>query len=303
MIYTVTLNPSLDYRIEIHRLILGKTNRNQNEKIYVGGKGINVSQVVSSFGKETCALRFIASFTVQEIIRQLHERHIHTDFVNVSGLSRINVKMKTDVETEMNGIGPTVCEKDVLSLLEKLDRLQDGDYLVLAGSIPVGVEKDSYCRMMHRVHQKRIRVIVDCEGQVLLNILPLHPFLIKPNADELSALVNEKIECYEDAIHGALYLQKMGARNVIVTLGAGGAVFVSEKGSVYVQKVVHGNVISTVGAGDSVIGGFMSHYDLGEKEAFLYGCAAGSATCFVDGLCEKSDVEKLLNRIEVVQWK
>ena len=303
MIYTVTLNPSLDYRIEIDHLMLGKTNRNQNEKIYVGGKGINVSQVVSAFGKETCALGFVAGFTGDEIVRQLHELHINTDFVRVSGLSCINVKMKTDVETEMNGVGPIVSENDVACLLEKLDQLQNGDYLVLSGSVPIGGGKDIYCRMMHRVNQKGVRVVVDCEGQVLLNTLSLHPFLIKPNTDELSALVNEKIESYEDAIRGARTLQNMGARNVIVTLGASGAAFVSESGSLYIQKAVHGSVISTVGAGDSVIGGFVSHYKCGEKEAFLYGCASGSATCFVDGLCEISDVEKLLNRIEVTQWK
>ena len=303
MIYTVTLNPSLDYMIAVNDFSLGKTNRNQQENIYVGGKGINVSQVVSTFGKETCALGFIAGFTGEEIVHQLHAKQIQTDFVCVPGFSRINVKMRTDVETEINGKGPEVSERYVEELLSKLSRLNSGDFLVLSGSVPSSLDTRIYCRLMQEVENKGVYTVVDCEGALLLATLTLHPFLIKPNETEIENVLHMKIQTYEDAIDGAMTLQKKGAKNVIVTLGENGAVFVSENGSVYVQKPVEGEVISTVGAGDSVIGGFLSMYDHGEKEAFLYGCAAGSATCFVDGLCNIENIEKMMEKIEVVQWK
>lgn len=303
MIYTVTLNPSLDYMIEVDRFKEGITNRNRKEDIYAGGKGINVSKVVKEFGKETCTLGFVAGFTGKEIERELEEYGLQTEFISVSGFSRINVKMKSTSETEINGKGPCIQETDIQSLFKKMEMLKEGDILVLSGSVPAGISEDIYFDIMKLLQGKDVKVVVDGEGKLLMNSLSLHPFLIKPNDAELAYILQKEIHDYADAINGAVFLREQGARNVIVTLGSKGAVFVSESGAVYVQKPVCGTVVSTVGAGDSVIGGFLANMEKGEKEAFRWGCAAGSATCFMNGLCTKEIIEKIVKEIEVEQWR
>lgn len=296
MIYTVTFNPSLDYTIHVDNFTPGMVNRTTHERVFAGGKGINVSIVLKNLGFENTALGFLAGFTGQEIERQLAEKGIRTDFIHISeGISRINMKIQSDVESEINGMGPAIREDDIQKLYNKLDGLQEDDVLVLAGSIPVGMPESMYRDIMSRLKDRKLKIAVDATKDLLMNVLPFHPFVIKPNNHELGEIFGVEITDKKQAIFYAEKLIEQGARNVIVSMAGEGAVFVGEDGSVFESEAPRGKVRNSVGAGDSMVAGFLAGY-LGSgdyREAFKMGVCTGSASAFSEQLATRDEVEKV----------
>lgn len=287
MIYTVTLNPALDYVVRVEHFTPGKVNRTVKEEIFYGGKGINVSAVLANLGYESTALGFVAGFTGQEIQRGVKTLGFTSDFIWVKeGMSRINVKLKSDEESEINGMGPKITQEDVELLLQKLDSLREGDVLVLSGSVPSGVDKGIYERIMARLSGRGIQIAVDAEKDLLLRVLPYHPFLIKPNHIELGEMFGQVLKNQEEILCCGRRLQQMGARNVLVSMAGDGALLLTQEGRIYVQQAAEGCVRNSVGAGDSMVAGFLAGYlENGNYEHGLkLGTAAGGATAFSDGL-------------------
>ena len=297
MIYTVTFNPSLDYIIDVDYFESGRVNRTSAERIFAGGKGINVSMVLNNLGFDSTALGFLAGFTGKEIQRQLEEKGITTDFIDIpEGISRINMKIRSEVESEINGMGPEISQKEIKELFERLDRLQEGDILVLAGSIPSSMPESMYRDIMQRLSDKKLKIVVDATKSLLLNVLPFHPFLIKPNNHELGELFNVTIEGKEQAAKYAKKLQQMGAQNVLVSMAGEGAVFVGDDGSIFQSEAPKGKVVNSVGAGDSMVAGFLAGYLKSGtyKKAFKMGVCTGSASAFSEQLATKEQVEEII---------
>ena len=300
MIYTVTLNPTIDYIVRMSNLCPGITNRSDSEEFYFGGKGINVSQVLSELDLPSTALGFIAGFTGDAIASGIGNDKIHTEFIRLEkGFSRINIKLKADGETEINGQGPDIPAEALEQLMQKLDALRDGDVLVLAGSIPKTLPDDVYERMIDRVAGKDVMIVVDATKQLLVNSLKNHPFVIKPNRQELSEIFHTEVKDAADVEKYARKLQKMGARNVIVSLGGEGAMLVDETGVVHQQGTLKQPVINTVGAGDSMVAGFVAGYiktkDYGY--ALKLGSACGNATSFLPGLATRAKIDEVLEQL------
>ena len=302
MIYTVTFNPAIDYVIRLDdKLQLGSINRNRAEDVQFGGKGINVSGVLHALGKETVALGFVAGFTGDGLEKGLQEQGIKTDFIRVrDGLTRINVKVKADLETEINGIGPTITDRDMEKLWQKLDKLTAEDYLVLSGSIPACLGNDTYERIMQRLQDRNIPVVVDATKSLLCNVLKYRPFLIKPNHIELGEIFGQELTTDLQIRSCAQKLQEMGARNVLVSMAADGAMLLAENGSYYRIACPKGTVVNSVAAGDSMVAGFLAGYlETGDYAAALrLGVAAGSATAFSIGLADKEMIMKLLMQMQ-----
>lgn len=299
MIYTVTFNPSLDYIVTVKDFTTGVVNRTQKEIIFPGGKGINVSMVLKNLGFENTALGFMAGFTGDEIIRLLEEKGITTDFIHVAeGTSRINVKLRSQKETEINGQGPRILTEDIRRLYQKLDALTSEDILVLAGSIPDVMPGSMYMDIMDYVKEKNIRVVVDATRELLVNVLSYHPFLIKPNNHELGEIFQKELTDKDEVIYYAKKLQEKGAGNVLVSMAGDGAVLVTEDGQEFRAMAPKGKVVNSVGAGDSMVAGFLSGYlSTGNyKEAFRYGVCTGSASAFSEELATKEEVEALLEK-------
>lgn len=297
MIYTVTFNPSLDYIVSIRNFEEGSVNRASDEMILPGGKGINVSIVLNNLGMESHLLGFIAGFTGKEIERMVSDDGCISEFIKVdNGFSRINVKMRSEKESEINGIGPAISNSEMTQLLDKLDKLKEGDVLVLAGSIPASIPDTIYYDIMKMLSDRKIMIVVDATKDLLLNVLPLHPFLIKPNKQELAEMMNLENLSKEDIVKNAFELQKRGARNVLVSMAGEGAILVTEDGNVYSSAAHKGNVVNSVGAGDSMVAGFIYGYlkNKDYKEAFEIGLCAGSASAFSQNLATKEQVEELL---------
>jgi 1-phosphofructokinase len=297
MIYTVTFNPSLDYIVTVRDFMMGVVNRTSREIIFPGGKGINVSMVLKNLGEENTALGFVAGFTGEEIVRLLQEKGIQTDFIPVEqGTSRINVKLRAQSETEINGQGPQIASDDIRRLYEKLDRLQDGDTLVLAGSIPDTMPESMYMDIMEHLRDKKLNIVVDATRDLLMNVLPYHPFLIKPNNHELGEIFQTVLTDKDEVIRYAKKLQEKGARNVLVSMAGEGAVLVTEDGQEYRSEAPKGTLVNSVGAGDSMVAGFLYGYLTGGNyaEAFRYGVCTGSASAFSEELATKAEVEKIL---------
>lgn len=293
MIYTVTLNPALDYHLNIDGLRVGETNRSVSQELYYGGKGINVSTVLMNLGIPSTVFGFIAGFTGQQLEKSLRETGLITDFIEVSGgLTRINVKLKALQETEINADGPAVSDGDIEQLKEKLKCLQTGDVLVLAGSVPKSVGVGVYAELMHTVGHG-VKVVVDATGEALLKTLPLNPYLIKPNLSELEELAGRYLRDELEIIDAARMLKTQGASNVLVSLGADGAILLDETDSVHIAKAPKIKVCDTVGAGDSMIAGFLSASELGYSEALRVSVAVGSATASVKGLATEKDIKML----------
>lgn len=300
MIYTITFNPSLDYIVDVKDFKTGIVNRTEGEKIFPGGKGVNVSMVLKNLGADSIALGFEAGFTGKEIGRLLDEKGIKTDFITVKeGNSRINIKLRSAEETEINGQGPEIEKEDIEKLYGKLDKLQKGDCLVLAGSIPGVMPSSSYKDIMEYLKEKDIKIVVDATRELLTNVLCYKPFLIKPNNHELGEIFGVEINSKEDAIKYAIKLQEKGARNVLVSMAKDGAVMVTEDGQKLSSEAPKGEVKNSVGAGDSMVAGFLYGYLISEsyEEAFRYGLATGSASAFSEGMATKADVEKLLQQL------
>lgn len=300
MIYTITFNPALDYIVRVDDFKIGEVNRTSYEEIYAGGKGINVSIVLNNLNVENIALGFIAGFTGEEIQNRLKQMGCKTDFIKLnSGMSRINVKLKSNEESEINGQGPDINNDDLDKLYKKLDLLKEGDILILAGSIPSTLPENIYEIIMERLLDKGIKIIVDATKDLLLNVLKYRPFLIKPNHHELGELFNIKIKNDDEIILYAKKLKEMGARNVLVSMAGDGAIFITEDNRVIKSDVPKGKLVNSVGAGDSMVGGFIAGYlnngDL--EEAFKMGVATGSASAFSEGLATKDRVYELLKEI------
>ncbi|WP_291649391.1 1-phosphofructokinase [Clostridium sp.] len=300
MIYTITFNPALDYIIRVKDFKLGEVNRTSYEEVYAGGKGINVSIVLKNLDVENVALGYIAGFTGDEIEHKVKAFGCNTDFIKLdNGMSRINVKLKSNEESEINGQGPSISDKDLEELYEKLELLKAGDILVLAGSIPATLPKNIYELIMERLSNRGIKFIVDATGELLLNVLKYKPFLIKPNHHELAELFNTTIENEEDIVSYAKKLREMGAKNVLISRAGDGAIFVTENDEIIKSDVPKGKLINSVGAGDSMVGGFIAGYIKNNRleEAFKMGVATGSASAFSEGLATKEKVYELLNQI------
>lgn len=299
MIYTVTFNPAIDYIVHTGTMQVGQVNRSQGEELYFGGKGINVSFVLHELGLPSKALGFVAGFTGAAIEAGIQEQGIATDFVHLdSGFSRINVKIKSSEETELNGQGPNISEAAVAELFEKLNQLQDGDVLILAGSIPNTMPADSYEKILAHLSDKKIKVVVDATKDLLLKVLPYHPFLIKPNNHELGELFGVTLHSIEEIATYAKKLQEMGAQNVLISMAGDGALLIDKTGKQHVCGVCKGTVKNSVGAGDSMVAGFVAGSMHGDYEAALkLGTAAGGATAFSEGLAQRAEIERLLQQL------
>ena len=299
MIYTVTFNPVVDYIVHTKELTAGAVNRSDGEEIYFGGKGINVSLVLAQLGVKSIALGFVAGFTGEAIEKGIAKAGIEADFVHLdNGFSRINVKIKSEKETELNGQGPDIDGKALDELFAKLDRLTKGDTLVLAGSIPASLPADIYERILEKLNGRNIRVVVDATKDLLLNVLKYKPFLIKPNNFELGEIFDTEMKTTEDIVKYAGKLREMGAVNVLVSMAGDGAVLLDEYGKTHICGVCKGKVKNSVGAGDSMVAGFIAGCEKGDYEyALKLGTASGGATAFSDGLAEKKTIDELIKQL------
>ncbi len=300
MIYTVTFNPSLDYVIQVDSLRLGEVNRTTREQIYPGGKGVNVSIVLKNLGFDNVALGFVAGFTGDEVERQVKSFGCKTDFIRVNGgTTRINVKIKSSEESEINGQGPEISQENLDALFQKLDQLEDGDILVLAGSIPNTLPSDTYEKIMARISSKHVRVVVDTTRNLMLEVLKYHPFLIKPNHHELGEMFGVTLHTDAEIIAYAGKLQKMGAQNVLVSMAGKGAIFLADDGRVSQSLPPQGKCVNSVGAGDSMVAGFLAGYlETGDySHALKMGLCTGSASAFSEWLATRDQVEQLLKTI------
>lgn len=299
MVYTVTFNPAIDYVVHTAEMRLGEVNRSSSEEMYFGGKGINVSIVLNELGTPSIALGFTAGFTGEAIENGIKAMGIKSDFVRLkTGNSRINVKIKAGEETELNGQGPHIDAEALEALFVKLDKLSDGDTLVLAGSIPSSLPSDIYERIMQRLSDRKIRTVVDATNDLLLNVLKYKPFLIKPNNHELGEMFGVTLSEDEEIERYARKLKDMGAINVLISMAGDGAMLIDENGKCHRCGVCKGKVRNSVGAGDSMVAGFLTGAQNGNYEyALKLGTAAGGATAFSDGLAVKTKIEELLAQL------
>lgn len=297
MIYTVTFNPALDYIVTLQELCTGGLNRVAAEQLLPGGKGINVSLVLKNLGHENTALGFLAGFTGNEIKRRLEEMGICTDFIEIKqGNSRINVKIMADKETELNAAGPPISREETEELFGKLDKIQAGDFLVLAGSIPASLPDTIYESIMRQMEGRGIRMVVDAEGELLKKVLKYKPFLVKPNKREISMVCGRRVESRQEIAWAAGRLKEEGAQNVLVSMAEEGALLLDEYGRYHDRKAVKGTVINSVGAGDSMVAGFLAGFlETGDYEkALCMGTAAGSASAFSRYLATRAETEALM---------
>lgn len=301
MIYTLTFNPSLDYIVTVPQFTCGMVNRTSEEHIFPGGKGINVSMVLKNLGFENTALGFLAGFTGDKLKNLVEEKGIHAEFIPVEqGMTRINVKLRSEQETEINGQGPAIGAEDIQKLYDRLDALQDGDILVMAGSIPDVMPGTMYMDIMKYLQKKQLKIVVDATKDLLVNVLQYHPFLIKPNNHELGEIFGITIKEKAEVIAYAKKLQEQGARNVLVSMAGDGAVLVAEDGTIHQAEAPKGKVVNSVGAGDSMVAGFLAGYlEHGTYEkAFQMGVCTGSASAFSEELATKEEVLTLLKEIQ-----
>lgn len=301
MIYTVTFNPSLDYIVTVPNFVPGRVNRTEQEIMFPGGKGINVSIVLHNLGLNSTALGFIAGFTGQEIKRQIQDFQIQEQFISIpNGFSRINVKLRSKEESEINGMGPDINAEALDAFYQQLDRLQTGDVLVLAGSIPATLPSTIYRDIMEQLQNKGVMIVVDATKDLLCNVLEFHPFLIKPNNFELGEIFGlDNLKDKAEVIRYAKKLQERGARNVLVSMAGDGAVLVAEDGTTFESPAPKGKVVNSVGAGDSMVAGFIYGY-LTEKnyeKAFYTGISCGSASAFSENLATKEEVNAIYQSI------
>ena len=298
MVYTVTFNPALDYVVRMGDFQAGETNRTESDEIQWGGKGINVSTVLRNLGVDNVALGFLAGFTGEALDKGLQKAGIVTDFIWLEeGLTRINVKIKAGKETEINGVGPAIPAAALEELFAKLDRLQSGDVLVLAGSIPASLPDDVYQRILARLEGKDILTVVDATRDLLCAVLPYRPFLIKPNNSELGEIFGKVLTTDKEIEDCARQLQAKGARNVLVSMAGAGSLLLDETGKVHRLGVPKGKVQNSVGAGDSMVAGFLAGWQEQRDYAAAHrlGAATGSATAFSDGLATREQVMALLD--------
>lgn len=301
MVYTVTFNPAIDYVVHVEDMQVGGINRLTSEEIYCGGKGINVSLVLRELGIPSRALGFVAGFTGKAIEEGVAQSGVETDFVHLEkGCTRINVKIRSGQETDLNGRGPEIDDRAITQLYEKLDRLQDGDMLVLAGSIPGSLPADIYENILAHLSGKKIKTVVDATGDLLLNVLKYKPFLVKPNHHELGEMFGVTLSGMDEIVNYAGKLKELGAVNVLISMAGDGAVLVDEYGEIHRCGACRGTEKNSVGAGDSMVAGFIAGSADGDYEyALKLGTAAGGATAFSDGLAKRDMIYELLKQMRV----
>lgn len=300
MIYTVTFNPALDYVMNLKQLQYKDINRTESEQLYYGGKGINVSVILSRLKVDNIALGFLAGFSGKKIEEMLNAENIKNDFVYLKkGYTRINVKIKADEDYDINAQGPDIELDELNALFDKFEKLKSGDFLVLAGSIPNSLPDDIYEEILAKLQNKGINFAVDATGDLLLNVLKYKPFLIKPNHHELGEMFNVKLNSKDEIITYAKKLQEIGARNVIISMAGDGAILIEENGEITISDTPKGTLVNSVGAGDSMVGGFLAGIAENKniKEAFKIGVATGSASAFSEGLATRDKVEELLKQL------
>lgn len=302
MVYTVTLNPALDYIMQVKKLRFDDINRSYFEDLHYGGKGINVSVVLKRLGIANKAMGFIAGFTGDRLEEMLISEGIDCDFLRLEkGDTRINVKIKSETELDINARGPQIAPEDIENLIRGLNKIQPGDYLVLAGSIPENLPDDIYERMLSELDGRGVNFVVDTTGDLLLRVLKYKPFLIKPNHHELGDLFGVKVQSDEDVVLYAKKLQELGAKNVLVSRGSKGATLLDENGKVTNIGIIEGKIVSTVGSGDSMVAGFIAGYiDTGDfSHALRLGAACGNATAFCNALAEASDIQSAYKKLKI----
>ena len=301
MIYTVTFNPAIDYVVRLDKALeVGEVNRAAGADCVLGGKGLNVSGALHELGCESVALGFVAGETGAWLERGLAAQGLRTDFIHLDhGMTRINVKIKAGEETELNGAGPAIPASALHALEEKLDALTESDVLILAGSIPSSMPQDTYERLLARLDGRGVRCVVDATRALLVNVLPYHPFLIKPNNHELGEIVGRKLHTDEEIAAAARTLQEKGARNVLVSMAGDGALLLDEEGQTHRIGCPKGKVVNSVGAGDSMVAGFVAGYlqSGSYAQALRLGTACGSATAFSLGLATKEKIDELLAQL------
>lgn len=306
MIYTVTLNPSIDYVVRLDKLVNGITNRTKSEEYYYGGKGINVSCVLAELDVDSTAYGFVAGFTGEAIEKGIRNDRIITDFIKLKhGISRINIKIKAGEETEINCQGPHIEDRELERLLQKIDRIANNDTLIIAGSVPNTIPDDIYEKMLDRIKQKNVRIIVDATKKLLVNSLKYKPFLIKPNRQELSEIFDVEIKTESDIESYAKELQKMGSKNVLISLGGEGALLIDEFGKKHTVGVLKEPVVNTVGSGDSMVAGFVAGYEKTQDYSYALklGSVCGNATAFLPGLATKEKINELLIKFDKIHKK
>lgn len=301
MIYTVTLNPAIDYVVRLAApMQAGAVNRAAGEDYVLGGKGVNVSGVLAELGCPSVALGFVAGQTGVWLEAGLRAQGLQTDFIHLAqGMTRINVKVKDGQETELNGVGPVIPDEAMQALQQKLAALQSQDVLVLAGSVPASLPGNTYEVLLSGLRNKQVRTVVDASGALLAKVLPLTPFLIKPNREELAELVGRVLPDEEAVAQAARELQQQGARNVLVSMAGDGALLLDETGALHRSAAPQGKVVNSVGAGDSMLAGFVAGVlQTGSyQEALRLGTACGSATAFSLGLARKAQIDALLAQL------
>lgn len=299
MIYTLTLNPAIDYVIGVDGFKTGTINRTSYENVYAGGKGLNVSTVLNNLGVDNIALGFIAGPTGDMLESMAKSDGIKIDFIHCKqGNTRINVKMKSgEEETEINGQGPKLMTEDIAGLMDSLSKLTDGDVLVISGSAPKGI---SYVDICELVSKKGAHIVLDISGRNLLDCLRYEPLLVKPNNIELADMLGESIESVDDVIANAKKLKELGAQNVMVSMAGDGAVLIDANGKAHVCEAPKGIVINSVGAGDTTVAAFIARCLENDsyEDILRYAVCAGSATAFKSGLATKEDIEKMMANLD-----
>lgn len=300
MIYTVTFNPAWDYVVYVNNMRINTVNRAFSERLVFGGKGINVSAVLKELGQESIILGFIAGFTGNALEKELKSKGFKTDFIKLThGMTRINVKINSDSETEINGQGPGIDDGAIKELFDKMNNLNNGDTLVLSGSVPKTVPENIYERILEIVSNKHIRIVVDAEKNLLINALKYKPFLVKPNIHELGEIFGVELSNNDEIKAYAKKLKQMGAENVLVSMGKDGAILIDSQGICIKVDSAKGEMINSVGAGDSMIAGFLAEYEKSEDycRALKLATAAGGATAFSHGLASKDKIYEVLKTI------
>ncbi|MDO5718529.1 MAG: 1-phosphofructokinase [Tissierellia bacterium] len=302
MIYTITLNPCLDYIMDLDEFESGIINRSKSELVLPGGKGINVSQILQELGVKNTAVFFSASFTGKYLEQVLKEKNIETKSISIDkGFTRINVKVRSGYETAINAKGPEISDSSLDELFNYLKSIDEGDIIVISGNIPPGLKENIYEEIIANSKKRGAEFVVDATKSALTSVLKHRPFLIKPNHEELGEILDVEINNFEDAIDGSRKLQLEGARNIITSMGAKGAVLITEDGEVFIAESLKGDVKNTVGAGDSMVAGFISgYYHMKNYEkAFALAVAAGTATAFSDTLAKGEEIKRLEKGINI----
>lgn len=302
MIYTLTLNPSIDYEMSLSQFQVAHTNRSTHENYRLGGKGINVSCVLNTLGQDSQVLGFVGGFVGEQILRLIHEQDLNERLIHLeNGISRINVKVLGKYETEINGEGPLIEEYEIKKLYDQLSELKHGDLLILSGSIPKCLDDKIYETILSKQIIKGVCCIVDASKDSLVNTLKYHPFLIKPNLQECEEIFHKKLTTTNEIISVAYQLREMGAINVMISRGQDGAIFVDEYGNLYESSGLTGKCVSSVGCGDSMVGGFVAAYlkDKNYQEAFKLALACGCASAFSEGLASREKIQKCYEKIEI----